>query len=83
VDTDQWLTLPEAHSCLVSCAVKEITSGVYDLIKLSMESKFPAGNFYGGVGLSSFHDFDDLISKEMKAKLVQINNGLRNNTIKP
>ena len=83
VDTDQWLTLPETHPCLVSCAVKQITSSVYDLIKLSKEHKFPSGNFYGKVGLSPFHDFDSIISNEIKEKLIQIDEGLRNNTIKP
>jgi basic membrane protein A len=83
VDTDQWLTLPETHPCLVSCAVKQITTGVYDLITLSTENKFPNGNFYGEVGLSPFHDFDSILSKEIKNTLIQIDKDLRNNTIKP
>ena len=32
VDTDQWETLPAAHPCLVSSAMKLITPGVVDLI---------------------------------------------------
>lgn len=83
VDTDQWLTVPETRPCLVSCAIKHITSGVFDLIKLSYENNFPSGNFYGEVGLSPFHDFDDTIPNEIKEELLQINGGLRANTIKP
>jgi basic membrane lipoprotein Med (substrate-binding protein (PBP1-ABC) superfamily) len=32
VDTDQWETLPAAHPCLVSSAMKLITPSVVDLI---------------------------------------------------
>jgi basic membrane protein A len=34
VDSDQWFTMPEAHPCLISSAMKLITPGVFDLIKL-------------------------------------------------
>ena len=37
VDTDQWLTVPEAHPCLVSSAMKLITPGVFDLINQSRD----------------------------------------------
>ncbi len=32
VDTDQWETVPEAHPCLVTSAMKLITQGVVDLV---------------------------------------------------
>lgn len=83
VDTDQWFTVPEAHSCLVSCAIKHITSGVFDLIKLSKQNKFPSGNFYGDIGLSPFHVFDNSISDDIKNELHRIDDGLRNHTIEP
>ena len=82
VDSDQWITLPEARPCLVSCALKLITPGVFDLIKMARNNKFPSGNFFGDVGLSSFHDFDSKISEEIKSKLAGIDAGLRNGSIR-
>ncbi len=81
VDSDQWETVPEAHSCLVSSAMKLITPGVFDLAKLSQEGNFPAGNFVGDVGLAPFHDFDSVVSDEIKATLEEINAGLQDGSI--
>ncbi|MGI6250658.1 MAG: BMP family ABC transporter substrate-binding protein [Anaerolineaceae bacterium] len=69
VDTDQWLTVPEAHKCLVSSATKDITASVVDLIKLAKDGKFPSGNYLGGSSLAPFHDFDSVITQEIKDKL--------------
>jgi basic membrane protein A len=66
VDDDQWNTVPEAHPCLISSAMKLITPGVFDLITLASEGKFPGGNFYCPVGLAPFHDFEDDISQDVK-----------------
>jgi basic membrane protein A len=81
VDSDQWGTVPEAHPCLVSSAMKLITPGVFDLIKMSNEGNFPAGNFFGDVGLAEFHDFDSQISQEIKDTLAEIREGLLDGSI--
>lgn len=81
VDTDQWETVPEAHSCLVSSAMKLITPGVFDLASASQSGSFPAGNFFGEVGLAPFHDFDGVVSDEIKATLDEINTGLLDGSI--
>jgi basic membrane protein A len=81
VDTDQWVTLPEAHPCLVSSAMKLIIPGVFGLIKLAKEGKFPSGNFFGDVGLAPLHDFDLKISQGIKNKLAAIDTGLRDGSI--
>jgi basic membrane protein A len=81
VDSDQWITLPEARPCLVSSAMKLITPSVFDLIKLSKEGKYPAGNYFGDVGLAPFHDFDSKIGPEIKDRLAKIESGLRAGTI--
>ncbi len=81
VDTDQWETVPEAHPCLVSSAMKLITPGVFDLIKASQDGEFPAGNFVGEVGLAPFHDLDSMVSDDIKAKLEEIDAGLRDGSI--
>ncbi len=81
VDTDQWETVPEAHACLVSSAMKLITPGVFDLVKASQDGSFPAGNFFGTVGLAPFHDFDAQISQEIKDQLAEIDAGLQDGSI--
>lgn len=81
VDSDQWGTVPEAHPCLVSSAMKLITPGVFDLIKLAKEGNFPAGNFVGAVGLADFHDFDATVPQEVKDKLAEIDAGLKDGSI--
>jgi basic membrane protein A len=81
VDSDQWETVPEAHACLVSSAMKLITPGVFDLIKASQDGSFPGGNFVGDVGLAPFHDFDSQISAEIKSRIEEIDAGLRDGSL--
>jgi basic membrane protein A len=81
VDSDQWETVPEAHPCLVSSAMKLITPGVVELIKLSSEGNFPGGNFVGEVGLAPFHDLDSQVPQEVKDKLNEINAGLNDGSL--
>jgi basic membrane protein A len=81
VDTDQWLTVPEAHPCLVSSAMKLITPGVFDLISASVEGSFPSGNFFGAAGLAPFHDFDGQIPQDIKDKLEEIDTGLKDGSL--
>ncbi len=81
VDTDQWETVPEAHPCLISSAMKLITPGVFDLIQASMDGAFPGGNYLGEVGLAPFHDFESVIPQEVKDELNQINTGLEDGSI--
>lgn len=73
VDTDQWETLPAAHSCLVSSAMKLITPSVVDLVTIyAADGTMTAGNYFGGAGLAPFHDFDETIPQEVKDKLDEI-----------
>ncbi len=81
VDTDQWETVPEAHSCLISSAMKLITPGVFELISMANDGKFPSGNFIGDVGLAPFHDFDSQIPQEVKDQLNEIATGLKDGSI--
>ncbi len=81
VDTDQWLTLPEAQPCLVTSAQKLITPGVTDLIWSAYDDAFPAGNYVGEVGLSAFYDFDDLVTAEIRATLGEVEDGLADGSI--
>ena len=81
VDTDQWETLPAAHPCLVSSAMKLITPGVAGLIEKAYNSDFPGGNYVGDVGLAPFHDFDDKIPQDVKDLLETTKAGLLDGSI--
>lgn len=81
VDTDQWLTVADAHPCLVSSATKQITQGVYGLIISYVNSDIEGGNFVGEVGLASFHDFEDVVPEDTKELLVQVERDLRSSAI--
>ncbi len=81
VDSDQWETVPEAHPCLISSAMKLITPGAFGLIELAKKDQFPAGNFFGAVGLAPFHDFERDIPKDVQEKLQEIDAGLKDGSI--
>ncbi|NDJ84898.1 MAG: BMP family ABC transporter substrate-binding protein [Chloroflexi bacterium] len=72
VDTDQWLTVPEAHPCLVSSAVKIIDGGIVTLVLQYVNGDIQDGNFVGEVGLASFHDFQNQVPEELQAELIQL-----------
>ena len=81
VDTDQWNTVPEAHSCLVSSAMKLIVPGVFDLIQQSHAGSMPSGNYYGEVGLAEFHDFDSMVPADVQSMLVDMAADLKSGTL--
>jgi basic membrane protein A len=82
VDTDQYLTVPEAQKVLLTSAIKLITPGVFDLAKAAQDGKFPKGNFVGKVGLAPFHDFESKVPADVKSKLQEIDKGLQSGSIK-
>lgn len=81
VDSDQWETVPEAHNCLISSAMKLITPGVFDLVSASNGGTFEPGNFFGGSGLAPFHDFDATVPQDVKDRLAEIETGLLDGSI--
>jgi basic membrane protein A len=81
VDSDQWLTVPAAHPCLVSSAMKLIVPGVFDLIKLSNDGTFPGGLYFGGTGLAPFHDLDSAVPADVKALLEELDAGLADGSV--
>lgn len=73
VDTDQWFTVPEAHPCLISSAMKLIDKATEELIVQANDGEFPGGgNYFGEVGLAPFHDFEETVSDDLKAELEQL-----------
>jgi len=81
VETDQYMTLPDAAPRMLSSAMKLIAPGVFELVKLSRDGQFPSGNYFGDVGIAPFHDLDDEVPAAVKAMMEQINTGLLDGSI--
>jgi basic membrane protein A len=82
VDTDQYLTVPQAQKVLLSSAMKLITPGVFDLSKAAKDGTFKGGNFVGQVGLAPYHDLDGRVPDQVKTKMQELDKGLKEGTVK-
>ena len=82
VDADQWVTVPAAHPCLISSAMKLITPAVADLIGRAQAGTFKGGNVFGAAGLAPFHDFDSAVPQPLKDMLISVKAGLDSGIIK-
>jgi basic membrane protein A len=81
VDTDQYFTLPQAAPQMLSSAVKLVTPGVYELIRLAKEGAFPNGNHQGDVGMAPFHELENEVPAEVKDLMNRISSGLQEGSI--
>jgi basic membrane protein A len=81
VNDDLWNIDSEAHPCLLSSSVKQISSGVYQLVKLAKEGAFPDGDYYGTSGLASYHDFEDSVPQAVLDIMSNLTAGLQTGTI--
>lgn len=83
VDTDQYFTIGDEYKdALVSSAMKLLTPGVANLIKSAQDGTFKGGNTVGEVGLAPFHDNEDKVPADVKAKLDEISKALMDGTLK-
>jgi basic membrane protein A and related proteins len=82
VDTDQYFTLPEAARQMLSSAMKLITPGVFDLIKMAKEGSMPSGNFIGPVGYAPYHDLDSKVPAAVKTGMEEIQKALAVGSLK-
>jgi basic membrane protein A len=82
VDTDQYYTVTGAQSVLLSSAIKRLDEGVLELLRLGKDGKLPSGNYLGKAGYAPFHDLDAKVPAEARAKLQEIQKGLREGSLK-
>ncbi|MDQ3553471.1 MAG: BMP family ABC transporter substrate-binding protein [Chloroflexota bacterium] len=86
VDTDQYETLPEAQSCLVSSATKNIVKAVQDSLLRIAAGEFTPG-FHtddastNGIGLAPYHDQADKVTPEIQTLLDETFDGLADGSI--
>jgi basic membrane protein A len=86
VDTDQYETLPEAQSCLVSSATKNIVEALKNSLLRIAQGQFTPGfttddASTNGIGLAPFHDNADKVPADVQALLDQTFQGLADGTI--
>jgi basic membrane protein A len=48
---------------------------------MTKDGNFPSGNYFGEVGLAPYHDFDSSVSADIKAKIEEIDAGLKDGSI--
>jgi basic membrane protein A and related proteins len=80
-ETDQYESLTDIRSRLVSSAMNDVRTSVRDLMRLARTNQLPAGNFFGQIELAPFHDLDRQISQSLKDQLNQIEQELSSNPI--
>jgi basic membrane protein A len=81
VDSDQWFSVPAAHPCLITSAMKLIPPSVGEVIAAAAKDELPAGNFFGPAGLAPFHDHEDAVPDDVKKALEEIDKGLKDGSI--
>ncbi len=86
VDVDQYGTYPEVKDALLSSAMKNVDTAVYEFLKTINAGTTKAGvstaNIKnGGVGLAPFHDWDGKIPQEVKDKIAAAEAGLKDGSI--
>jgi basic membrane protein A len=83
VDVDQYITLPETADCIMSSATKGLTADVAALIIAATDGTFPGGEAFGPAVLAPFHNFEDIISQDVKDQLAEISAMIDSGEIDP
>jgi basic membrane protein A len=82
VDSDHWDTVPAAHPCLVTSAMKLIEPSVVALAKDAAAGKMTGGNHFGEVALAPYHDLDSKVPADVKTKIDKIVDDVTAGTLK-
>jgi basic membrane protein A and related proteins len=82
VDVDQYNTYPEVKDALISSAMKNVDTAVYNYLKTVKDGSVKGGAMTatlsnGGVGLAPYHDWDSKIPQAVKDKIKEATDGLK------
>ena len=75
VDQDQFISVPDAQSIMLTSVIKRVDEAVYLTIKNELDGKFAGGTNTsfglkeGGVALAPYHNFDAKIPQSIKDKV--------------
>ena len=87
VDTDQFVSYPDADGCLMTSAEKKLATAVKTAITDMVKNQWPSSNLLtfdaanGGVGMSSYHDYDSKIPADVKTKITDIQKKLADGSL--
>jgi len=87
VDVDQFVSYPDADPCLITSAEKHIAVAVKTAIADAVKNQWPSSGLLvfeaknGGVGISSYHNFDSKVSADIKAKIQDIQKKLADGSL--
>lgn len=88
VDVDQYYSIPDVRSVLLTSCVKKLDTVVYSIMQEYRDGIFPGGQVKshnlgnGGVSMAPFHDYSSVIPDSIKTALTNIEAGIKNGTIK-
>src|SRR5687768_13626229 len=85
-DVDQYNTHPDAQSALITSAMKNVDVAVYNYLRTVADGSVQAGISTstlqnGGVGLAPFHDWDSKIPADLKARIQQASDRIKDGSI--
>jgi len=66
VDADWFETVPSAKSVILTSVLKKLDESVFDSIKAAQDGSWTGGLFFGGGGLTPYHDLDADVPQELK-----------------
>lgn len=72
VDADQYLTVPDSGSVMLTSMMKRVDIAVFETIKAMVDGSFPGGEIQyfglaeGGVDLAPYHDFESKVPQTIK-----------------
>jgi basic membrane protein A and related proteins len=87
VDTDQFNTLTDPGKVILTSAMKNIDTAVFDVVKQAKDGAFPGGQnmSFGikedGVGLAPYHDFDSVVPQAIKDAVTKAISDIKAGTI--
>lgn len=82
VDTDQYISYPDAKACMVTSAEKKLAVAVKKIITAVVKNDWPSSGLLvfeaknGGVGISPFHDYDSKVPAAAKTQIQDIQSKL-------
>lgn len=80
-DVDAYYQLEGAEAQVLSSAMKDVTGGLYALIRLAAQGELAGGEFDGTFSLAPFHALETAVGPEVRARLEEIRSGLVKGTL--
>ncbi len=81
-DADMYYQLDGVETQVLSSAAKDVTGGLYALIRFAAQGELAGGEFDGGFSLAPYHALETAVGPEVRARLEEIRIGLANGTVR-